>query len=131
MIVVTSTSVRCWSVAGGSNAAAIGIVWSDTGASAATTCSGGAKTCVFETAATEIASSATPGRADGAEAELVAVVACGDDGTTPARATFPTASRMGSAAGSLIAPPPEKLITSIPSCTAASNASMISAAFAT
>ena len=131
MIVVTSISVRCWSLAGASNAAAIGIVWSDTGASAATTWSGGAKTCVFETAATEIASSATPGEPTVPNPNSSRSFPAEMTGRTPARATFPTASRIGSAAGSLIAPPPEKLITSIPSCTAASNASMISAAFAT
>jgi hypothetical protein len=52
-------------------------------------------------------------------------------GTTPAAAVFRTVSIIASVAGSLSAPPPEKLITSIPSRTAASNAATISGVFAT
>ena len=48
-------------------------------------------------------------------------------GTTPARTTLATASISASDAGSDSGPPPEKLITSMPSATAASNAAMISA----
>jgi hypothetical protein len=51
-------------------------------------------------------------------------------GTTPAAATFETASTSASLAGSVIGPPPEKLITFMPSRTAASNAAMISGVWA-
>ena len=85
----------------------------------------------FETAATEIASSATPGEPTVPKPKSSRSLPAEMTGITPARATFATASRIGSVDGSPIGPPPEKLITSIPSCTAASNASMISAAFAT
>ena len=47
-------------------------------------------------------------------------------GTTPARTTLATVSISASVRGSACGPPPEKLITSIPSCTAASNAATIS-----
>ena len=47
-------------------------------------------------------------------------------GTTPAAATFLTVSISASVAGSLSGPPPEKLITFMPSATADSNAAMIS-----
>ena len=47
-------------------------------------------------------------------------------GTTPARTTLATVSISASVRGSACGPPPEKLITSIPSCTAASNAFTIS-----
>ena len=47
-------------------------------------------------------------------------------GTTPAAATLRTASTSASLAGSVCGPPPEKLITSIPSRTAASKAATIS-----
>ena len=52
-------------------------------------------------------------------------------GVTPAAATLWIASISASFAGSVCGPPPEKLITSIPSLTAASNAAMISGVFAT
>ena len=52
-------------------------------------------------------------------------------GTTPAAATLWIASISASFAGSICGPPPEKLITSMPSSTAASKAAMISGVFAT
>jgi hypothetical protein len=89
------------------------------------------KTWRFEVAATEIASGAVPG--DPAEprpnssrsfpAEMTE--------TTPAAATFRTVSIMASLTGSVCGPPPEKLITSIPSVTADSNAATISGVLAT
>ncbi len=48
-------------------------------------------------------------------------------GTTPARATFATAGMRASVLGSDCGPPPEKLMMSMPSATAASNAATISA----
>ena len=47
-------------------------------------------------------------------------------GTTPARTVFATAGIIASVRGSACGPPPEKLMTSIPSATAASNAATIS-----
>jgi hypothetical protein len=47
-------------------------------------------------------------------------------GTTPAAETFETASTSASLSGSVIGPPPEKLITFIPSRTADSKAATIS-----
>ena len=82
-------------------------------------------------AATEIASSATLGDPTVPNPKSSRSFPADITGTTPARATFATASRIGSVDGSPIAPPPEKLSTSMPSSTADSNASMISAAFAT
>ena len=52
-------------------------------------------------------------------------------GTTPAATTFATVSIIASFTGSVSEPPPEKLITSIPSATADSNAATISGVFAT
>ena len=51
-------------------------------------------------------------------------------GTTPASAMLCTASYIASFAGSVCGPPPEKLMTFIPSATAASNALTISGVFA-
>ncbi len=51
-------------------------------------------------------------------------------GTTPAAETLRTVSIIASFAGSVSVPPPEKLMTSIPSRTAASNAATISGVFA-
>ena len=47
-------------------------------------------------------------------------------GTTPARTTFATVGIIASVRGSACGPPPEKLMTSMPSATAASNAATIS-----
>ena len=51
-------------------------------------------------------------------------------GTTPAAETLRITSIIASFAGSDSAPPPEKLITSMPSRTADSNAAAISGVFA-
>ena len=101
------------------------------GASGAVTSSAGANTCVLETAATEIASGAVPGEptepAPKSSRTLPAAITC----TMPAATTECTAATSASFAGSTSAPPPEKLITSMPSFTAASNAATISGVFAT
>jgi hypothetical protein len=52
-------------------------------------------------------------------------------GTTPAAATLWITSIIASFAGSVSAPPPEKLMTSMPSRTAASKAAAISGVLAT
>ena len=86
----------------------------------------GPKTCAFETAPTLIASGAvagepavpSPKKSRSLPAEMI--------GTTPARTTFATAGMRMSVRGSACGPPPEKLMTSIPSRTAASKAAMIS-----
>ena len=74
-----------------------------------------------------IALGALPGERDRAVAELVEVVPGGDTGTTPAAAApsiaVTTRSRDGSTSGS----PSERLITFMPSATAASIAAAISA----
>ncbi len=88
------------------------------------------KTCAFATAPTLIASGAVAGdpavprpkKSRSLPAEMI--------GTTPARTTFATASMRTSVRGSACGPPPEKLMMSIPSRTAASNAATISGLFA-
>ena len=93
---------------------------------AETTWSDAPKTCAFATAPTLMASGAvagepavpSPKKSRSFPAEMI--------GTTPARATFRTASMSMSVRGSACGPPPEKLMMSIPSRTAASNAATIS-----
>jgi len=88
------------------------------------------KTCAFVVAPTAIDSGAvagdpavpSPKKSRSFPAEITA--------TTPARTTFATAGTSASVRGSACGPPPEKLITSIPSRTAASNAATISGEFA-
>ena len=108
-----------------------GRLCSDTGARESWTESEGAKTCTFDAAATEIASGAVPGEptvpSPNSSRELPAAMT----GTTPASTTLCTASISTSFAGSVSAPPPEKLITSMPSATAASKAVTISGELAT
>ena len=98
---------------------------------AAMTWSAGAKTWVFDAAATEIASGATPGDPAEPRPNSSRSFPAEITGTTPAAATFATASTSASFCGSAWGPPPEKLITSIPSRTAASKAAMISGVLAT
>ena len=90
----------------------------------------GAKTCEFETAATEIASGALPGEPAVPRPKSSRSLPAAITGTTPASAVLRTASFIASFAGSVWGPPPEKLITFIPSATAASNACTISGVFA-
>ncbi len=52
-------------------------------------------------------------------------------GTTPAFTTFAIASYIASLIGSVWGPPPEKLMTFMPSATASSKAFTISGVFAT
>ena len=101
------------------------------GAPGAVTSSAGAKTWVFETAATEIASGAVPGEPSEPSPKSSRSFPAAITVTTPAATTPCTASTSASFAGSICGPPPEKLITSIPSATAASKAAMISGVFAT
>ena len=108
-----------------------GIPWRMSGAPGAVTSSAGEKTCVFETAATEIASGAVPGDPAEPVPKSSRSLPAAITGTTPAAATLWIASISASFAGSTCGPPPEKLITSMPSATAASNAAMISGVFAT
>ena len=86
---------------------------------------------LFVTAATEIASGAVPGDPTEPSPKSSRSFPAAITGTTPAAATLWTTSTSGSFAGSVIGPPPEKLITSIPSATADSNAATISGVFAT
>ena len=108
-----------------------GRLCSDSGARESWTDTEGAKTCTFEAAATEIASGAVPGEptlpSPNSSRELPAAIT----GTTPASTTLCTASNSTSLAGSVSAPPPEKLMTSMPSATAASKAATISGELAT
>ena len=90
------------------------------------TVSAGPKRWVFESAATEIDSGATPGDPAEPNPNSSRSLPAEITGTTPAAATFATASTSASLAGSVIGPPPEKLITFIPSRTADSNAATIS-----
>ena len=101
------------------------------GAPGAVTSSAGEKTCVFDTAATEIASGAVPGEPAEPVPKSSRSLPAAITGTTPATATLWIASISASFAGSTCGPPPEKLMTSMPSLTAASNAAMISGVFAT
>ena len=90
----------------------------------------GPKTCALATAPTLIASGAVAGepavprpkKSRSFPAEMI--------GTTPARTTFATAWMRMSVRGSACGPPPEKLMTSMPSRTAASKAATISGLFA-
>ena len=101
------------------------------GAPAVRTESTGAKTWVFETAATVIASGAEPGEPTVPMPNWSRSFPAEMTGTTPAAVTFRITSIIASFAGSVSAPPPEKLMTSIPSRTADSNAAAISGVLAT
>ena len=128
------TSTICWSSvahAPGSFAPPapwIGIAPSDGGPP--TTVSAGAKTCVFEVAATEIASGAVPGEPAVPSPKSSRSLPAAITGTTPASAVLWIASYIASFAGSVCGPPPEKLMTFMPSATADSNASTISGVLA-
>ena len=95
------------------------------------TLSAGEKTWLFETAATEIASGAVPGEPAVPSPKSSRSLPAEMTGTTPAFTTFVTASYIASLTGSVCGPPPEKLMTSMPSATASSNAFTISGVFAT
>ena len=102
-----------------------GMFFNSAGASLVVTLSDGAKTWLFETAATEIASGAVPGEPTEPRPQSSRSFPAAITGTTPAFATLRTASTRASLRGSTCGPPPEKLITSMPSFTADSNAATI------
>ncbi len=77
------------------------------------------------TAATVIASGAEPGEPTVPSPKSLRSFPAAITGTTPAAATLWTTGIIASCAGSLSGPPPEKLITFIPSATALSNAATI------
>jgi hypothetical protein len=85
---------------------------------------------VFDVAATVTASGAVPGEPTVPRPNWSRSLPAEMTGTTPASATLWMTSIIASFAGSVSAPPPEKLITSIPSFTAASKAAAISGVFA-
>jgi hypothetical protein len=90
------------------------------------TCSSLPKTWRFDAAATEIAAGALLGEPTEPKPKSSRSLPAEITGTTPAAATLSRASIRASAEGSTSGPPPEKLITSMPSFTAASKASTIS-----
>ena len=111
-------------------ALAIGMPARSAGAPGERTASTGEKTCVFEVAATVIASGAVPGEPIVPMPNSSRSLPAEMTGTTPASTTLWITSTIASFAGSVSAPPPEKLITSIPSRTADSNAAAISGVLA-
>ena len=112
-------------------ALAIAMLLRSAGAPAERTESTGAKTWVFETAATVIASGADPGDPTEPMPNWSRSFPAEITGTTPAAVTLRMTSIIASLAGSVSAPPPEKLITSMPSRTANSKAAAISGVLAT
>ena len=128
---IDPTSTSRWSVeihdGGMLSAGAKGIRPSPPGE---TTVSDGPKTCAFATAPTLIASGAVAGEPAVPRPKKSRSFPAEMTGTTPARTTFATASMRMSVRGSACGPPPEKLMTSMPSRTAASNAATISGLFA-
>ncbi len=96
----------------------------------ATTVIAGPKTCAFATAPTLIASGAVAGEPAVPSPKKSRSLPAEMTGTTPARTMFVTAGMRTSVRGSACGPPPEKLMMSIPSRTAASNAATISGLFA-
>ena len=126
-IVPTSTSL--WSAlvqaSGTGKSSWKGMFFNVAGASLVVTLSEGAKTWLFETAATEIASGAVPGEPTEPRPQSSRSLPAAITGTTPAFETLRTASTSASLTGSACGPPPEKLITFIPSFTAASKAATI------
>src|SRR3954447_21623548 len=95
-----------------------------------TTESAGAKTWLFDVAATEIASGAVPGEPVVPSPKSSRSLPAAITGTTPDSETLCTVSYIASFAGSVCGPPPEKLMTFIPSATADSKACTISGVFA-
>ena len=112
-------------------APAIAMLLRSSGAPGVRTESVGAKTWVFETAATVIASGADPGEPTEPMPNWSRSFPAEMTDTTPAAVTFRMTSIIASFAGSVSAPPPEKLMTSMPSRTANSNAATISGVLAT
>src|ERR1700751_4289351 len=129
VIVLTSTTV--WGVVthafgpGVSLAHWKGTLCREGGAPEEVALSAGAKTCVLEVAATEIAAGAVAGDPTEPSPYMSRSLPAAITVTTPASETLCTAVTRASFAGSVSGPPPEKLITFIPSLTADSNAAMI------
>src|SRR5581483_4355139 len=98
----------------------------ETGSDGETTVIFRPKKCELVTAATVIASGAVPGEPTVPNPKSSRSLPAAITGTTPAAATLRTVSIIASFAGSLSGPPPEKLMTSMPSATALSNAFAIS-----
>src|SRR6185437_15646425 len=90
------------------------------------TVSAGANTWEFETAATVIASGTLPGEPAVPRPKSSRSFPAAITGTTPASTVLCTVSYIASFAGSVCGPPPEKLMTFMPSVTADSNAATIS-----
>ncbi len=125
---IVPMSTSCWSPshAGGTSwLKENGMCWRLAGAPAPVTVISGAKTWRFEVAATEIASGALLGEPTEPRPNSSRSFPAAITGTTPAAATLSVASISASLAGFASGPPPEKLITSIPSFTADSNACTI------
>ena len=95
------------------------------GAPELVTVSSGPKTWRLEDAATEIADGALLGDPTEPSPKSSRSFPAEITGTTPAAATFSSAWISASLDGSASGPPPEKLITSMPSFTADSKASTI------
>jgi hypothetical protein len=91
-----------------------------------TTVSWRPKKCEFDTAATVIASEAVPGEPTEPRPKSSRSFPAAITGTTPAETTLRMVGIIASFAGSVSGPPPEKLITFIPSETALSKAATIS-----
>ena len=134
MIVPTSTSV--WSVVAharrrrGSSDCERARAGGRGRAGARDAVSAGAKTCEFETAATRIASGAVPGEPTLPRPKSSRSLPAEITGTTPAAATLSTRLDQRVVRGIGLGPPPEKLITSMPSATASSKAATISGVYA-
>ena len=109
----------------------IGICLSVSGADGAVTDSAGANTCVLVTAATAMPAGAVPGEPVEPRPKESRSFPAAITGATPAAAVFLIVTIMASLTGSVSGPPPDKLITFIPSAAAASNAATISGVFAT
>ena len=134
--VTEPTSTTVWSrVCQPLNAAAGNTVLNGTscsveGARESWTVIDGPKTWTFDEAATVIASGAEPGESMLPRPKSSRELPAAMTGTTPAATTFCSVSTIASFAGSVCVPPPEKLMTSMPSRTADSNAATISGVFA-
>src|SRR5438445_12464129 len=107
-------------------ALSIGIRCTLDGAPGVLTARTGAKTCVLDTAATVIAAGAVPGEPTEPIPKSSRSLPAEMTDTTPAAATLRTTSIIASFAGSVSGPPPEKLITSMPSRTRDSQAAAVS-----
>ena len=84
------------------------------------------KTCAFAVAPTLIASGDVAGEPAVPSPKKSRSFPADTIGTTPARTTFATVGMSASVRGSACGPPPEKLMMSMPSATAASKAATIS-----